>query len=56
MINIRLPLELGELVNVVAGLAPGQSLDTYLERLTRPGLRLCVLYLTQVRAHSSLCL
>lgn len=48
VLNIKIPLELGSLVNVVAGLSPGQGLDTYMETLARPGLRLCVLYLTQV--------
>ena len=48
VVNIRIPLELGAMVNVVASLVPGQNLDTYIERLARPGLRLCALYLTQV--------
>ena len=50
ILNIKIPLELGGLVNTVASLTPGQGMDNYMERLTRPGLRLCVLYLTQVSA------
>ena len=54
MLNIKIPLELGSLVNVVASLTPGQGLDSYIERLARPGLRLCVLYVTQVCVCGSL--
>lgn len=49
VLNIQIPLELGGLVNVVAGLTPGLSMEIYMERLVRPGLRLCMLYLTQVQ-------
>ena len=48
VLNIQIPLEMGRLVNVVAGFTPGGSLGTYLERLSLPALHLCALYLTQV--------
>ncbi|CAI8029963.1 Mitochondrial potassium channel ATP-binding subunit [Geodia barretti] len=47
VLNIQIPLEMGRLVNVVAGFTPGGSLGTYLERLSLPALHLCALYLTQ---------
>ena len=52
VLNIQIPLELGNMVQVVAVLAPGQSLDTYIDRLAGPGLRLCLLYITQVLGHT----
>jgi ATP-binding cassette subfamily B (MDR/TAP) protein 8 len=47
VLNIQIPLEMGRLVNVVAGFTPGGSLGTYLERLSLPALHLSGLYLTQ---------
>jgi hypothetical protein len=51
VLNIQIPLEMGRLVNVVAGFTPGGSLGTYLERLSLPALHLSGLYLTQVIYH-----
>ena len=49
VLNIQIPLLLGDLVNVVAALEPGQPMRDYFERLLRPGLRLAVNYIAQVR-------
>ena len=48
LLNIKIPHELGGLVNIVSTFTSGEELQKYLERLTRPVLRLCVLYVTQV--------
>ena len=48
VLNIQIPLRMGSLVNVVAGFTPGEGLRSYAERLSRPALGLCGLYLAQV--------
>ena len=55
LLNIQIPLLLGDLVNVVATLEPGHPMRDYFERLLRPGLRLAVNYLAQVRRRLSEC-
>jgi ATP-binding cassette subfamily B (MDR/TAP) protein 8 len=47
VLNIKIPLEMGRLVNVVASSAPEEGLDSYIERLSAPGVRLCGLFFTQ---------
>ena len=48
ILNIHIPLELGQLVNTVARLEPGQELHVYLSKLVGPGMRLAGLYCAQV--------
>ena len=48
VLNIKIPLEMGSLVNVVAAFTAGDTLGSYVERLSRPAVRLCALYLAQV--------
>ena len=50
VLNIQIPLRMGSLVNVVAGFTPGEGLRSYAERLSRPALGLCGLYLAQVNS------
>ena len=49
VLNIQIPLLLGDLVNVVATLEPGLPMRDYFDHLFQPGLRLAVNYLAQVR-------
>ncbi len=49
VLNIQIPLLLGDLVNVVATLEPGLPMRDYFDHLLQPGLRLAVNYLAQVR-------
>ena len=51
VLNIKIPLEMGSLVNVVAAFTAGDTLGSYVERLSRPAVRLCALYLAQVGAN-----
>ncbi len=48
LLNIAIPLELGGLVNIVSGLRGGRELDSYLRELLPLGLRLTLLYASQV--------
>lgn len=47
-LNISIPLELGQLVNAVAQLQPGQEPSVYASQLLHPGARLVGLYCIQV--------
>ena len=49
VLNIQIPLLLGDLVNVVAALEPGHPMRDYLDCLLQPGLRLALNYLAQVQ-------
>lgn len=48
IINIRIPLLLGGLVNVVAQLETGHELQHYLDELREPAIKLAAHYLAQV--------
>ncbi len=48
ILNIAIPLELGGLVNVVSALRRGRELNSYLTELLPLGLRLTLLYASQV--------
>ena len=48
MINIRIPLLLGDLVNVVAQLEAGHELQYYLNDLRSPAIKLAAHYVAQV--------
>lgn len=50
MLNTLIPLRLGELVNTVAHLQPGLSLNAYTTLLMPTALSLVILYVTQVSA------
>ena len=47
ILNIQLPLILGQLVNTVAALQPGQEMVDYLAILAPPGARLAAIYTLQ---------
>ena len=48
ILNIHIPLLLGNLVNVVASLQPGLPVNRYFHQLARPGARLALYYVGQV--------
>ena len=48
MINIRIPLLLGDLVNVVVRLEAGHELQYYLNDLRSPAIKLAAHYVAQV--------
>ncbi|NWW38537.1 ABCB8 protein, partial [Panurus biarmicus] len=50
LLNVRIPVLLGQLVNVVARCARGH-VPTYLREVRRPALRLLAVYCLQVSAH-----
>ena len=47
ILNIQLPLILGQLVNTVSALQPGQQMQDYFSILVPPGLRLAGIYSLQ---------
>lgn len=49
LLNISIPLELGQLINSVANLEPGHEVRHYLSQLTPGAARLLALYILQVR-------
>lgn len=46
-LNVRIPLTLGELINVISGMTTGKQAGQYLSELVRPGLSLAGLYALQ---------
>ena len=48
ILNVHIPLLLGNLVNVVASLQPGLPVNHYFYQLARPGAPLALYYIGQV--------